>query len=476
VSAKQMLQLLWARRWLFGLVCGTLVAAVTCLTLIWPKTYVSEASVVIGSKSTDPVSGMDTADAAPSNIATQADVITSHNVALKVVNKLKLAYVPEIREEFQRATHGAGSIKDWLADQLLNNVEVKPSRESHVLNIAVSAREPDTAAEIANAFADAFIQTSLELKMEPARRQTAWFEAQLQELRKSLEAAQARLSDYQRSHNVIGTSEQLDIENARLAEISNQLVAAQAAMYDSQNRLKQMREAASQQDRLRTLPDILANPLLQGMKADLSRAESKLAETAERYGRNHPEYVSAAAEVKSLQAKLSNEITTVSAAIQQAAVQTSGQVSELRKALDQQRDRLLQLKRQRDDVDVLRHEVETAQHMYEAGMQRATQVRLESQLDQSNISILNPGVAPTRPARPKVTTNILVSIVVGVVLGAAAVMGMEYMDRRVRSAEDLVETAGILVLAEIPRRRRRDRRRPALLLRRKLALSMLSGR
>ena len=474
MTPKQMLQLLWARRWRFCLIFGTLVAAVTTVSLILPKTYMSEVSVVIGSKTTDPVSGLDSvAELGPSNIATQADVITSHNVALKVVNKLGLASDPQIREEFERATNGEGSIKDWLSDQLLGNVEVKPTRESHVLNIDVTSRDPNAAAAIANAFGDAFIQTSLELKMEPARRQTAWFQEQLQELRKAFEVSQAKLSDYQRSHNVTGTSEQIDVENGRLVEISNQLVAAQALMYDAQTRLKQVKQA-TQEDRLREVPDILANPLLQGMKADLARAEGKLAETAERYGKNHPEYVSAAAEVKSLQARLSNEISTVSAAVQKSALQSAGQVSDLHRALDQQRDRLLQLKREHDDVDVLRREAETAQHTYEAAMQRATQVRLESQLDQSNIAILNPAVPPSKPARPKVLLNILVSIVVGVVLATAAVMVAEYMDRRVRSTSDLIELAGIPVLAEIPRRNRRDRH-TALLLRSRPALS-LSGR
>src|SRR6186713_1841460 len=114
-----MLQLLWARRWLFGLIFFSLVTLVTVLTLIWPKTYVSEVSVVIGSKSTDPVSGLEAADVAPSNIATQADVITSHNVALKVVNKLRLASLPLMREQFEQATGGEGSIKDWIAEQLM---------------------------------------------------------------------------------------------------------------------------------------------------------------------------------------------------------------------------------------------------------------------------------------------------------------------------------------------------------------------
>jgi polysaccharide biosynthesis transport protein len=462
MTVRQMMQLMWARRWLFGAIFMTVVGLTVAVSVILPKTYVAEVSVVIDSKSTDPVSGMERAsELMPSNMATQADVITSHNVALKVAEHLHLASSPQLRERFQEATGGAGSIKDWIADLLLKNLDVKPSRESHVLNIDVSAFDPEGAADIANAFADAYIQTSLELKMEPARRQTAWYQEQLQGLRKSVEVAQGHLSDYQRDHAVVGTNEQLDIENARLAEISTQLLTAQATMYEGQTHLRQMKEA-SQRDQLRALPDILANPLLQGMKADLARAESKLAETGERYGKNHPQYISAAAEVKSLESKLSAELVTAQGSIEQSAQQSAAQVGELRRALDQQRDRILELKRQRDDLDVLRREVDSAQRVYDAALQRATQVRLESQLDQSNIAILNSAVPPLRPARPRLLLNTAVAMVAGVILSAAVVLAVENMDRRVRTTGDLVELAGIPVLAEIPRRSRRRRRQRLL--------------
>jgi chain length determinant protein EpsF len=466
-----MLKLLWARKGLFSLIFFGVVLLVMGITLILPKTYVSQVSVVIDSKSTDPVSGTEQAsELMPSNIATQADVITSHNVALKVVEKLKMASSPELRQKFKDETGGSGSIKDWIADGLLKNVEVKPSRESHVLNIDISALDPDEAALIANTFADSYVQTSLELKMEPARRQALWYQDQLQDLRKSLERSQAKLSEYQRTHTVVGTNEQMDIENNRLAEISTQLLAAQATMYDGQARLKQMK-LASQDDQLRALPDILANPLLQGMKADLARAEGKLAETAERFGKNHPEYVSAAAEVRSLQAKLAAEIQTAKSAIEQSAQQSTAQAAQLRHALDQQRDRILELKRQRDDLDVLRREIDSSQRMYEGALQRSTQVRLESQLDQSNIAILNPAAAPSRASRPKPLLNLILSIFIGAILAAGTVTGVEHMDRRVRSNDDLIELTGVVVLAEIPRRSR-DRRRPPLLTHNAPALAL----
>src|ERR1700761_1001130 len=136
MTVAQMLNLLWVSRRRFGKIFATFVALVVVVSLIWPKTYVAETSVVIDSKSTDPVSGMEQAsELMPSNLATQADVITSHNVAVKVVDRLRLANDPETREKFMEATGGAGSIKDWLADGILRKVDVKPSRESHVVNI-----------------------------------------------------------------------------------------------------------------------------------------------------------------------------------------------------------------------------------------------------------------------------------------------------------------------------------------------------
>jgi succinoglycan biosynthesis transport protein ExoP len=460
MTPSQTLQLLWARRRLLTWTLGGIVAAVAALSLLLPKTYVAEVSVVVDSKSTDPVSGVEqAAELLPSNVATQADVIASRNVALKVTDKLHLISSPELQESFREAGGGIGSIRDWVADLLLKNIEVKPSRESHVINVDVAFGDPVVAAQIANAFADAYIQTSLELKTEPARRQSAWFQEQLQTLRRSVEAAQARLSDYQRGHAVVGTNDQIDIENGRLAEISNQLLTAQAAQYETDARLSQLRQAL-QQDRLYAVPDLLSNPLLQGMKADLARAEGKLADTAQHFGKNHPAYLSSAAEVGVLHDKLAAEAQTAAGAIEQSAQQSVRQVTELRRALDQQRDRILQLKRQHDDLDVLKREVDNAQHMYDAGLQRATQVRLEGQLDESNIAILNAAVPPMRAARPRVLLNILVAVVAGGMLAVALVLALERSDPRVRTVLDL--QAGLAVLAEVPRSPRKPRRRDAL--------------
>jgi polysaccharide biosynthesis transport protein len=450
MTIRQLLQVLWGRRGLFLTVFLATVALGALVIAIWPRTYKGEVSVVIDSKSSDPVSGQEqAAELLASTMGTQMDVIASHNVALKVVDKLKLASVPEFQEKFREATDGVGSIRDWLADQLGKFLDVTPSRDSHVINIDVYFPDATLAADLANAFGDAYIQTSLELKLDPSRRQSTWFDEQLTTLRRSLQESQARLSEYQRSKNVSGTNDQMDIENARLAEISNQLIAAQATMYDRQNRLKQMNQAL-QRDELKELPDLLGNALLQELKAQLVQSESNLAQLGERFGKKHPQYVSAAAQTAALREKLAAEINTARGSISQAAEISTRQEAELRTAMAKQRERILQLKHERDELDVLRHEAEDRQRAYDAGQQRAAQVRLESQLDQSNIAILNPAFPPLSAARPKVLIISALSLILGVIFGISAAITKEVADRRVRSTADLSELAGVTVLAEIP--------------------------
>jgi len=451
MTIRQLLQVLWGRRARVFFVFLLTVGLGVLVIFIWPRTYKSEVSVVVDSKSTDPVSGsQQPSDLLASTMGTQMDIITSHNVALKVVDRLKLTGVPEFRERFMEMTGGVGSMRDWLADRLGKFLEVQPSRDSHVINIDVYFPDANLAADLANAFGDAYIQASMELRMDPSRRQATWFEDQLLSLRKSLQDSQAKLSEFQRSKNVSGTNEQMDIENARLAELSNQLIAAQATMYDRQNRLKQMNQAL-QHDEIKELPDILGNGLLQELKSQLVQSESNLAQLGERFGKKHPQYISAAAHTAALREKLSTEINTAKGSISQAAEISSRQVSELQTAMGKQRERLLHLKGNRDQLDVLKHEVEDRQRAYDAGLQRAAQVRLESQLDQGNIAVLNPAFPAMSAARPKVLMISALSIVLGVIFGISAAISKEVADRRVRSAFDIGELAGVPVLAEIPR-------------------------
>lgn len=443
----QLLKVLWARRMLIVALLAVIVTAVAIVSIQSPKVFVATTSVVVDSRSVDPITGSQQPAQLVNGVrATQIDVISSRAVAGKVAETLHLESHPAFEPALPMS---AEARRIDVTDRLMRRLGIKPSRDSNVIEIQIEDEDPVLAAEVANAYAAAYIETSLQLQMDPMRRQSVWFDEQLSGLRKALESAQARLAAYQQRESLVVGTDRLDVENARLAEISSQLVGAQADLADARTRLRQAAQAIDE-DRLGELPDVLANPLLQTLRADFGRAEAKFAEIRERYARNHPQFISAAAEVAALRGRITAEARTAQASIRQAAEMAERRVGEMQRTLDQQRDRILGLQDQRDGLDVLNREVENAQRAYDTALERASEIRLQSELNQSSIAVLNAAVPPASPDRPNVIRNLLMAVVLGALMSAGVALIIELFDRRIRSGADLTQAAHLPVLAELP--------------------------
>ncbi|OYY48975.1 MAG: chain length determinant protein EpsF [Methylophilaceae bacterium 17-44-8] len=442
---SQILAILAARRlialWVFFLT----VLVTTLLSFLLPKTYTSSATVVINAKGADPVTGqMLPAALMPGYMATQFDIIASRNVALKVVEKLQIAQNPTARAKFQEATNGEGDIKDYYADQFLQGLEVKPSRESSVIEISYRGPDPGFAAALANTFAEAYIQTSLELKTNPAKQASIFFDNQIKALRTDVEKAQAKLSAYQQEHGITTSEGRLDVEMARLDELSSQLVVAQAQTYDSNSRRTQLKRGSASES-----PEILANGLIQGLKSQLVQAEAKLSEASQRLGVNHPQYQAAQQDVNNLRQSIQIEIAKASSSVGQSAQVSQMREGDIKAALEAQKQRVLKLKGEQDEMAVMLREVDSAQRIYDSALLRFGQTSLESQSGQTEISVLNPATPPLKHSSPKILINIVLSIFLGALLAVGCAIAIEMLDRRVRSADDLSQLMALPVLAAL---------------------------
>lgn len=239
MSFEQLMSVLRARSGWIVLMLFVVTGGMAAATLfVLPKTYSATTSVMISFKSNDPFEQSGSAiQQSPGYVATQADIVSSHQVALKVVKDLAWADDPRAIELFNKDTRGRGSLDDWLADKLLKKLEVKPARESRVLEIRYSSTDPQFSARVADAFAQAYIDTTSALNADPARRNTGWFEQQLKNLRDEVKRSQAKLTAYQQKSGIVGASgERMDTETQRLAELTTQLTAAQAQVYEAKSR------------------------------------------------------------------------------------------------------------------------------------------------------------------------------------------------------------------------------------------------
>jgi chain length determinant protein EpsF len=430
MSLHQLFSILRARRGVAGLILlGTLALALAWVALR-PTNYTARAPVLVDVR-TDPVNstplmGM----VAPSFMTTQIDIIKSDRVAERAAQLLPPDQPPMKgwREEAQKKP----SPDRWLAQTLQARLDVKPARESNIINIAWTGRTPAEAARVANAFAQAYLETNLDIKTDPAKKYAVWFDDQVKASRDKLESAQKKLSDFQQKAGIVSSDERTDFETTRLNELSQQLMIAQS-------RGRGGAVASSDQ-----------SPLVNNLRQEVARLESKVGEASATMGSAHPQMQRLQAELSSMRRRLNEESSRVGASGENSAAAAKARERELQNAITEQRNRVLALNKQRGEWALLKSDVDTAQKAFETVSASAAQARLQSMSNQTNVMRLASAVEPMDPTGPTSVQALLVALVAGTILAIAGALLLELINRRVRSVEDLSMVTQLPILASVP--------------------------
>ena len=434
------------------LILAVTVFAAGIASLLISKRYTASTSIIVEFPSNDPLNGNPNymAGTVAGFLATQVDLIKSDRVIGRVAQALSRNPEPLLREW---ASQGGSltdpgatqAMMDWLGTKLSREMRVEASRDSSFLTISYEARDAEFAALAANAFSKAYLAAMLELKTEPAKNYSTLFEGQLKQYRQDLAAAQEKLSRFQQKSGIITSDEREDVENRRLQELSTQLVQIQNEMSDSRSRRQTAQRGSTE-----ALPEVISNQLIQSMKSELSRVEARYNDESSRYGANHPQLLATKAEMNSLRSRLEAETGRIVASITAGNSINEQREARIRSALDAQRSKVLQLRQQRDQLALLQRDVDAAQKAYDLLSGRLTQTNLESAARLSNASIASPATVPSDPSRPKLGLNLGLGAFFGLLLGVLAAVMAEGLQRPLRTAEDLLEAAGVPVLAVLP--------------------------
>jgi len=445
MNPMQILRILRAH-YLVALILFVLTLAVgITVTLMMPKRYMTTTSLVFDVKSPDPVMGQ-LLPLGPGFVATQSEIIRSDRVAQRVVRMLKLDEHPALKRQFDEATEGKGNISVWVAELLQRGLQVSPaSGGSTIINVNYHAADPAFAAMVANAFAQVYIDTNIELRVDPARQAARWFGEQGKTAREALEQAQTKLSEFQQERSIVVRDEQVDTEMQKLRDLSSQLTVLQSQTSEA---LSKQRPGAD------ALPEVMQSSVVQSLRSEIGRQEAKLQEVGANLGKAHPQYQRMEAEIAALKKQLEVETRAVTGSFAASESASKARETTLVNAITAQKRKILQLRTERDQLAVLQRDVDAAQAAYDSVTRRFNQTSLESQLTQTNVSVLNPAVEPLLPSSPNVKKNMAITVVLGILLGCGAAFLLELLDRRVRSPDDLAEMLQLPVLAvfEKPRK------------------------
>jgi capsular exopolysaccharide synthesis family protein len=143
-------------------------------------------------------------------VESQMAVLRSEKIATTVIDNLNLKDDPEflggrpsiltrlrslilarekpVLSDFERFRQAMGTFEDSL--------EVRRSGLSYAIDIAFSSLDPEKAARIANAMADAYIRDQIEAKSQTALHGSEWLEERMKELRVQMNSATLRVQEF----------------------------------------------------------------------------------------------------------------------------------------------------------------------------------------------------------------------------------------------------------------------------------------
>jgi len=429
MSLHQLFSILRARRAAAGLILLVTLAVALAWVLLRPPAYTAHAPVLVDVR-LDPVGGTALQGmVAPSYMATQIDIVKSDRVAERVLQLLPADQEP-IKDWTEQA-QGKNAPQAWLAHKIQTYLDVKPARESNIVNISWTGRSPAEAAKVANTFAQAYLDVSLEIKTNPAKRYAEWFDDQVKASRDRLQASQDKLTAFQQQAGIVTSDERSDFETARLTQLTQQL-------------------AVLQNRGLAGTPSAESNPTVNNLRSEVARAESKVEESSATMGSAHPTMQRLRAELASLKSRLLSETSHASGVAAGGAQSQKAREQELQKAIDEQKAKVLALNRQRGQLSVFQREVDSAQKAYEAVSASAAQSRLQALSNQTNMVRIASTVEPTERSGLSGMQTMIVALFGGLLLALAGALLLELGNRRVRSVADLSMVTRLPILATIP--------------------------
>jgi len=444
MNLQQLILILKARYKIALFTMLVIVAATLAISLLISPRYAATTSIVVDVHSPDPLLGTILAGPSTSYLPTQVDIITSDRTAYRAISILQLDKNRAVRDKWLEETGGHGKLENWLAAVLLSNLKVKPSTDSNVINIKYTSADPQFSASVANAFARAYMETTVALKAEPAQEYATWFNEQGKTLRQNLESAQAKLAAYQQKQGIVVTDARVDTEMAKLSDLSAQLTAVEALSTDA-------RSKATVGSAADTLPEVMNSSLIQNLKADISRLQGKLREAGGNLGVNHPQYQRMQAELSALRQSLRAETQKIASSYGTSVDVGSDRAGLLRQLIAAQKQKIFELQTQRDEARVLEGEVAAAQKAYDSVAEQYSKTNLEGKATQTNVSVLSAAEPPLQPTAPLPVLYTLIAAVLGTFIGIGVAFLMEMFDRRIRTIEDVEIGMGLPVLAVINR-------------------------
>lgn len=381
---------------------------------------------------------------------TQLKLLKSKSLIERVAKKMKLqslsGYRPGPRPAGSEAAPSPSAVPNYspIVRTILSKIDVRPLRETKLVELSFVAKSPELAADLVNALAVEFIDYTISKRYETTQQASDFLGEQIASLRDELAAKEQELQRYGQEKDMFFLSDAQSTTGNQFADLNQ---AYNQAILDRVNAESAYREIKDLD--VDSIPQFVNNPVVQSLRTDYMRAKNDYDEKIKKFKPDYPEMIQLAARLDSMRNDLRRAVDTASTVYQSAL----NREKSLKALLENQKVDLAELNQNAIIYNNLKTEVETKRKLYDSLVERQNITLISSRLgglDTSNISIVDRADVPSFPVSPRKALNLVLALVLGLFGGAGLALLSEYLDNTIKGGEDMEQLVGLPALGVIP--------------------------
>jgi polysaccharide biosynthesis transport protein len=445
IHLKEYLRLLFKHRWLIAAVFIVTAVTGTIYTFLQTPIYQASATVLIEPELPKVLNIQEVTSPGLGTLEyyrTQYALMLSRPVLHNAVEALK-------RSNRNAALAALGEGTDPHVKQA-GALSIEPIRNTQLVLVQFQHPDPVLAAEVATAVAQAYVKYNLDVKLKGTRDALAWLNEQMSGLKGKVEDSSTALQNYRVRSGILGIQEQRALTAQKAGEVNRAHLEAQAQRLSIEAKLGALNRISTEQAGPESLLTSIDDPLIRKLKtemADLQGQRSKLLQT---YKERHPEVLKVDAQIQQLSQRMDADIKKALRSLDTEYRVARAREDSLMGVVNRLRGEGQQLNEKEIQYGTLQREQDSNQQLYEAVLKRVKETGVQGGLESNNARVVEEAMPPGSPIRPRKQLALLMSLLVGLGLGIAAAVTIEYFDTSVKSPEDIERALGLPIIAVVP--------------------------
>ncbi|WP_244965521.1 GumC family protein [Methylobacterium soli] len=403
-------------------------------------------------------------DGGITKIESQVRVIESDTVLLRAIAEAGLEADPEFGATgngiLSRAVQGLREAVSGSEVQphnatlralrnLRRKLAVKRAEKVFVVDVVVTASDPDKAARIVNAIARAYLADQAEARVNAAKRAAGELNARLDSLREDVLAAETRLEAFRADNGLIASSGRL-VGEQQLTESNARLVAARNRTADAKSRLQGIRSARGGAFDAGATPEAIQSPTIERLRSQYAELTSKEADLRTQLGERHPFITAIRTQKSDVKRLIDAELGRI----------VQGAEIEYQRALANERSLTGNLEILKADsvqtgkanvrLRELERELDASRSVYNTFLVRSREISEQASVDPTNARVITWAQPPEDRSWPLRLLILGAALGGGLGLGAGLALVREYARPTLLSRRQLERLLGAPVLAAFP--------------------------